>query len=274
MLYVYLVASAALMLFLNNFFEIFQKSYSWWLIPLVFVGLFVLFIILHLIFVVVAFSLVSTKSDREKGSKFYRFLANITIPLVATLARIEIKASGVNACEIPNDRQMLFICNHQHDFDPIVMMSVFKNFDIGFIGKKEIFTKMKFIGKAMHKLYGLGIDRENDREAAKTIIEAIRIIKSGKASIGVFPEGYTSKSCELLPFRNGVFKIALKTNSPIVVCAINNTRQIPKNMFRRKTVVDFKIADVVYPEQYEGMNTAELSQMLHEKMEKAYNEIR
>ena len=99
-------------------------------------------------------------------------------------------------------------------------------------------------------------------------------MKDQKASIGLFPEGYTSKTCELLPFRNGAFKIALKTNVPIVVCAINNTRTIPKNICRKKTVVDLNIIDVIYPAQYEGMNTIQLGDMIHEKMENGYNEIR
>ena len=133
---------------------------------------------------------------------------------------------------------------------------------------------MFLIGKIMHKLYGFPIDRENNREGAKTIVKAIKVLKEGKASIGLFPEGYTSKTCELLPFRNGSFKIALKAKVPIVVCVINNTRAIPKRMCRFTTKVDFKIVDVVYPEVYEGMNTAELGDMIHEKMEKAYNKIR
>ncbi len=274
MLYFYLILSAALIPLLNNFFDILQKGYSWWLVPLLFVGFFLGFIVLHIAFLLVSIAVINPKSDREKGSRFYRFIVKISLPMVLTLARVKINVTGLDACDIPTDRRMLFVCNHQFDFDPLIMMAVFINQKIGFIGKKEIFEKMKLVGKIMHKLHGLSIDRENDREAAKTVIEAIRIIKNDKASIGVFPEGYTSKNCELLPFRNGVFKIALKTNAPIVVCAINNTRQIPKNMFRRKTEISFKIAEVVYPEQYEGMNTAELSDMVHEIMEKAYNEIK
>ena len=274
MLYFYLILSAALLPILNNFFDIFRQSYSWWAVPLMFVGFFVGFIILHILMLVLAFVPVSLKSDREKGAKFYRFIVNISLPMVITLARVKINVTGMSPDDIPKDKRMLFICNHQFDFDPVILMSVFNKVEIGYIGKKDIIKELNLIAKAMHKLYGLFIDRENDREAAKTIIEAIRIIKNDKASIGVFPEGYASASCEMLPFRNGVFKIALKTNAPIVVCAINNTRQIPKNMFRRKTEIDFKIADVVYPEQYEGMNTVELGAMLYEKMEKAYNEIR
>ncbi len=274
MLYVYLVAAVALIPILNNFFDILRQSYSWWLVPVLIVVFFVGLTVLHLTVLLCSFLFTSFNSPRERGAKYYRFILELSLPMILSIARVKVDVSGMDTENIPKDRRLMFVCNHQHDFDPIIMLSVFKGYKIGFIGKKDIIKKMPLVAKAMHKLYCLFIDRENDREAAKTIIEAIKFIKTDKASIGVFPEGYTSKSCELLPFRNGVFKIALKTNAPIVVCAINNTREIPKNICRKTTHIKLKIEDIIYPENYNGMNTAELSNIVHEKMEKAFNEIK
>ena len=274
MIYFYLITAGALLPILNNFFPIFEKSYSWWLAPLLYLCFFLGFVLLQIGFMFLCFALGNPNSPSEKGAKFYRFIVKYTLPLIIWLAKVKINLTGMDPDDIPKDRRMLFVCNHQHDFDPAVIYSVFPDNRIGFIGKKDILSKMPFIGKIMRLLDGLFIDRENDREAAKTIIEASRVLKAEKASIGLFPEGYTSKTCELLPFRNGSFKIALKAKVPIVVCVINKTRAIPKRMCRFTTKVDFKIVDVVYPESFEGMNTAELGDMIHEKMEKAYNEIR
>ncbi len=274
MVYFYLIAAGALLPILNNFFAIFDKSYSWWLAPLLYIAFFLGFIIIHIGLLVLSFVVINPKSSRDKGAKFYRFILNWSLPLIVWLAKVKIRVTGMDPDEIPNDERMLFVCNHQFDLDPVILMSVFPHHNIGFIGKKDIIKKLPLIAKAMHKLYGLFIDRENDREAAKTIIEAIRILKEQKASIGLFPEGYTSKNCELLPFRNGSFKIALKTKAPIVVCALNNTRKLPKNIGRRKTVIDLNIIDVIYPNEYEGMNTTELGDMIYEKMEKGFYQIK
>ena len=274
MVYFYLIAAGALLPILNNFFPIFEKSYSWWLSPLLYIAFFLGFIIIHIGLLLLAFAVAKPKAPNKFEAKFYRFILNWSLPLIVWLAKVEIRLHGMDPEDVPNDQRMLFVCNHQFDLDPVILMSVFPHHDIGFIGKKDIIKKLPLIAKAMQKLYGLFIDRENDREAAKTIIEAIRTLKDQKASIGLFPEGYTSKTCELLPFRNGSFKIALKSKAPIVVCAINNTRTIPKNICRKKTVIDFNIIDVIYPSQYEGMNTTELGDMIHEKMEAGYNEIR
>jgi len=214
------------------------------------------------------------KFNIKKGNKILSLYGKIQLAAYNWLAKVKINVTGIDPDDVPKDRKMLFVCNHQHDFDPAVIFSVFPDNEIGFIGKKDIIKKLPFIAKIMKLLGGLFIDRENDREAAKTIIEATRILKEEKSSIGLFPEGYTSKTCELLPFRNGGFKMALKAKVPIVVCVINNTRAIPKRMCRLTTKVDFKIVDVIYPEAFEGMNTAEIGDMIHEKMENAYNEIR
>ncbi len=274
MIYVYLVLSAALIPILNNFFDILRESYSWWLVPVLFIGFFLGFIILHAIWLVLSFAFVRLDSDQEKGAKYYRFVVKHTLPLVVSLARIKINVSGVPVDGIPSDKKMFFVCNHQHDFDPAVIWSVFPDNEIGYIGKKEIYRTMPFIAKIMHKLYGLPIDRDNNREAAKTIIGAIKLLKEEKASVAVFPEGYTSKKCELLPFRNGAFKVALKAKTPIVVCVLNGTRQIPKRMVWRGCEVDFCVVNVIEPQEYEGMNTNELGDMICAQMQEALGKLK
>ncbi len=274
MVYVYLVLSVVLIPFLDNFYPILRENYSWYLVPLLVIGFFLVLVILHLAWFLLSFAFVSFKSSQDKGAKYYRFVLKATLPLIVSLARVKINVSGISPEEVPTDREMLFVCNHQHNFDPAIIWSVFPDNNIGFIGKKEIYKKMPLIGKIMHKLYGLPIDRENNREAVKTIINAIKIIKEKKASIAVFPEGYTSKNCELLPFRNGAFKIALKANVPIVVCAINGTREIPKRMIWRGCEVDFCIVDIIYPEEFEGMNTNEIGDKIYPKMLEALNNLK
>ena len=271
MFYVYLVASAALIPILDNFFEILRHSYSWWLVPLLFAGFFLGLVIIHILFTVAWILTIRTDRPVKKRPAFRKWI-NLTVPLLMKLVRVSVNASGTE--KVPEDGRFLFVCNHQHDLDPVMMLSVFPDYDIGFIGKKEIYKTMPIISKAMHGLCGLPIDRENNREAAKTVIEAVHILKEGKASIGLFPEGYTSKSCELLPLRNGSLKIACKAKVPIVVCVLNNTRSIPKRMFIHHTEIEFRVLSVITPEEYEGMNTAELGDIIHSQMKTALDEIR
>lgn len=272
MVYIYTVLSAVILLVLNGFFGIFRESYSWWLVPLLFVGIILVFIILQMAVFGLMILCTNVKKERKSASHFFRFMVKISLPIIVAVARVKINAKGIE--KLPANTLAMFVCNHQHDFDPAVMLALFPDAKLAFIGKKEIYTTMPFVAKAMHKLDCMPIDRENDRAAALTIIKAIKTIKEGRASIGIFPEGYVSKSCELLPFRNGCFKIAIKAQVPIAVCVINNTREVPKNIFRRKTVIEFRLLDVIYPEQFEGMNTAEIGEIVHKKMEEGLEEIR
>lgn len=272
MIYFYLVLSAALIPILNNFFDILKQSYSWWLVPVLFIGFLLAFIIIQAAILLISIFTVNINKPITKNQRFFRFILKHSLPIILFFVRVKINISGLE--KLPKDTRVLFVCNHQHDFDCAVMLSVFPDSDIAFIGKKEIYETMPFIAKVMHKLNSLPIDREHDREAAKTVIKAIKTIKDDIASIALFPEGYVSPTCELLPIRNGSLKIATKSEVPIVVCVLNNTRSIPKNMFIRKTEVEFKLLDVITPEDYKELNTTQIGDIIHEKMETALKEIR
>lgn len=67
----------------------------------------------------------------------------------------------------------------------------------------------------MRNLYCLFLDRNDTREGLKTILEGIDYIKKG-ISIVIFPEGTTSHTLDLLPFKEGSFKFAEKTGCKII----------------------------------------------------------
>ena len=67
MLYVYTVASAALLVVFNNIFGIFTSPSGWWETPLIFIGLILGFILLHLAVLCVWISLkIGRASCRER----------------------------------------------------------------------------------------------------------------------------------------------------------------------------------------------------------------
>ncbi len=267
MVYIYTVLSALTLVVLNSFCGIFRQEWSWWAVPLIFLGIILGLIIIQLLIFVGLILATDINKERKKSSPVFRFFVKASLPIIVAVARVKINVQGAE--KMPENGPVMLVCNHQHDFDPVIMYSVFPNKKIAFIGKKEIYTTMPFVAKAMHRLDCLPIDRENDRAAAVTIVKAIKYAKEGRASIGIFPEGYTSKTDELLPFRNGCFKIATKAKVPIAVCTINNTKQIEKNILKRNTVVEFRLLDVIYPEQLENMNTAEIGEKIHNMMQES-----
>ena len=268
---VYVTGSAILMLLFEGLFGIMRQPNSWWLVPLIFAGLCFAFFLIHILTVLIMI-LTTNLNKPPKGTKLFRFLIKTGLPYVLKLAGVKIETQGLE--KMPENTRVLVVCNHQHNFDPVIIVNSFPDAELSFIGKKEILTTMPFAARAMHLLECLYIDRENDREAAKTIIAAIKRIKNNEGSIALFPEGYVSKTCELQPLRNGSLKIALKSQVPVVVCVINGTRVMAKSLFRRRSTVQFRLLDVINPEDYAEMNTTQLGDIIHEKMQMALKEIR
>lgn len=268
---IYVVISAAFTVILSNFFDILRQEYSWWLVPLMVIGFTFAFIIIH--FLTAIFMILTTNLNKPpKHTEFFRLVIKTGLPILLGILRVKIITQGTE--NLPENKKVLVVCNHQHDFDPAIIVNAFPDAHLSFIGKKDIYETMPFAARAMHKLQCLPIDRENDREAAKTIIKAIKMLKEEESSIGLFPEGYTSKTAELLPFRNGSLKIALKSGAPVAVCVIDGMKGLHKRLFIKKNVIHFRLLDVIEQEGYKDMNTAELGEIIHNQMQAALDDIR
>ena len=207
---------------------------------------------------------VDMEKEQEEDSRFYRAIMYVYIEALISLVLVRLHTKGLE--KTPKEGRFLLVCNHLFIADPGVLLHCFRKSQLAFVTKKEN-LKLPIIAPIMHKILCQPIDRENDRSALKTILKCISLIKEDKVSIGVFPEGYTSKDGKLHPFRPGVFKIAQKTGVPIVVCTIQNTRMIFKNLAKlKKTDVELHLVDVIQPEEIKGRSTVEVADRVYEMM--------
>lgn len=241
------------------------SSLSWLLmLPLSFAGCFVLLVILAFLFLIVVCQRIDTSKPQEKDSPFYRWIVRLYIEALATLIRLKIETRGLE--KIPVHGRFMLVCNHLNDSDPAILLHFFKKSQLAFISKREN-QDMFLVGKLMHKLQCQLVNRENDREALRCILKCIEIIKEDRASIAVFPEGYVSKERHLLPFRPGVFKIAQKTQVPIVVCTLQGTEHVIRNIKKLKsTTVQLHLLDVIPAEALAGKSTVEIAQRVRRLM--------
>jgi 1-acyl-sn-glycerol-3-phosphate acyltransferase len=238
--------------------------HSLWIAPLSFVGSFLGLLILVFLVILVAALCVDQKKPQEEDNWFYRTLVTNAAEMALTVARVRIHTRGLE--QAPQTGRFVLVCNHIHDFDPAILLKNFPKSQLAFIGKQEV-REMFLVGPLMHKFLCQFINRENDREALKTILTCIKIIQEDKASIAVFPEGYIKPDRKLHHFRHGVFKIALKTKVPIVICTLQNTNKIFKNALRLKpTDVHLHLVDVLYPESFEGKTAVQVGEEVHRLM--------
>ena len=201
-------------------------------------------ILLYVLLLVIAALCVNTKKEYTTRNGFYEGLFSLSTFLVCKLFLMKVVVTGKE--KLPQSR-FLFVCNHRSNFDPIISRWIFWKEDVAFISKPENF-KIPIAKQIIMRCRYMSIDRENPRNSMKTLLKAIEFIKNDQGSIGIYPEGTRSKDCRLLPFHDGVFKIAQKANVPIVVGSIVGSENVKKRFPFRRTVIRFDIIDVITPQ--------------------------
>ncbi len=209
-------------------------------------------LLLYILFLAVCTLLVNPDKEYETYSTFYHYALKTVANLMIFLVRIKIHITGAE--KLPKEEKLLFVCNHRSSFDPIVTWYTFHKWKLGFISKASNF-KIPFLGRMIRKCCFMPIDRENPRNAIVTINKAAGILRSKQASIGVYPEGTRSKECVLLPFHNGVFKIAQKANASIAVLSVVGTESIHKQTPWKRSHVYLDILEIIPAEEVKATKT-------------------
>ena len=238
-------------------------SVCFWRAALRFAAAFLVLSAAYFLFLFIVSLFLDISKPVEKPGKFYRFLHTQTAEFILKVLNVEIKTKGLEMLE--SVEPFLLVANHCSNFDPFIAIACLKKYDIAYICKPEIF-KIPIVGKISHKCFFLPIDRENVRNAVKTVEKASDIIKMQKLCVGIYPEGTRSKNGELLPFRNGAFKIAQKAGAPIAVVQTTGTENIAKNLPFKKSVVEFNVLEVISKERVASMKSAEIGDEIRNKM--------
>ena len=139
------------------------------------------------------------------------------------LMGVEFSVKGYE--NLPKDENVLFIANHSNWIDGLILPAIVDR-PIGMIIAKEAnWEKFKFIDRWLKMFNCVYMDRKNTREGLKAIQEATNILKN-TSSIGVFPEGLVTRSNKLMDFKDGTFRMAIKSNVAVVPIVIRNSKDI------------------------------------------------
>ena len=132
----------------------------------------------------------------------------------------------VNGLENIPEGNYILAGNHKSMWDIILLANSIPT-NIRFMAKKELFEN-SLLESFFSKAGAFPVDREGiDINAIKT---ALRLLKDGE-TIGVFPEGTRNKTKAItLPFKEGVTRIATKTNKVIVPFGIDGEYKLGKQI--------------------------------------------
>lgn len=260
---IYAVLAAVAELFIVLFTDSISGLKDFWIPVLMFVGIFLGLLAFHMIALLIMSFFIDKNKPCEKPNRFCKFMVDHTVEAVLTVARVKVVVSGIE--KIPTDRRFLLVSNHRSNLDPMICLVKFMNYGLAFVSKPENF-KIVIAGAFTHKCCYLPIDRENARNAMKTLHKATDFVKNDICSVGIYPEGTRSKTGEMLEFKDGVFYIAKKAACPIVVVTVENTEKIAKNFPFKRTVVKLDVLDCIEPESFADKTTHAISDEVKAKM--------
>lgn len=204
------------------------------------------------------------KISEEKKYKLIRLIGNRGC-----------KCGNVNLHEyglenLPKESGYIMYPNHQGLFD--VMGWVHLNpTPFSVVIKKEAYNVF-MLRQIIQTMGGLFMDREDPREGLKVINEVAEQVKAGRNFL-IFPEGTRSKNGNKMgEFKSGSFKAATKAKCPIVPMAIIDCYLPFDTNSIRKVDVQIHVLPPIPYEEYKGMKTAEISDMVKERIAKVIAE--
>ncbi|HHU70742.1 MAG TPA: 1-acyl-sn-glycerol-3-phosphate acyltransferase [Clostridiales bacterium] len=196
-------------------------------------------------------------------------VARRMVRLVKKRGRITTISTGEEF--LPKDGGYVMYANHQGKYD---MLGIVANHDkpCTIVIDKE--TTKKIVPRLYTRLIkGKKLDKKNPRQQVETIGKIITEVKDGRRYL-IFPEGgYADNKNNLLKFHPGSFKIPVKTKCPIIPVAIYDSyKPFTINSIRRVTTQVHYLKPIYY-EQYSGMSTREISDLVFERINNKIDEI-
>lgn len=181
---------------------------------------------------------------------------------------VTIKVTGIE--NVPEENGFMFFPNHQGMYDILAIMDVAPCI-FSVVAKKEL-ANIQFLKQVFACIRAKMLDRENVRNAMKTIQEVTEEVKSGRNYL-IFAEGTRSKNGNQIgEFKGGSFKSATKAKCPIVPVALIDSFKPFDTDSLEEVVVQVHFLEPLYYEDYKDMKTTEIAAIVQERIQNKINE--
>lgn len=181
--------------------------------------------------------------------------------VVFPLFGIRVKVEGKEHLQ---GRSFVMLANHQSFLDiPALLQAVLPS---AYLAKKSLFD-IPYFGQFLHYTGSIPVDRKNPRMNDK-VPGILRDRLQQGFTFTVFPEGTRTTTGEMLPFKNGIFRMIQSAPVPVLpVTLIDTGRVLPKKGFALHSgEVRIIIHPPIMPAEIEAMN-------LEQFRDRVYNAI-
>lgn len=200
-----------------------------------------------------------TYTEQDK----YRFLSQI-VTKINKKGNVKVISSGTE--HLPSNNGFILFPNHQGLFDSLALFETCpKPFSI--VIKKEA-VNYPIVKQVIGLIKGIPIDRADMRSSIEVIRQVTEQVRQGRNFV-IFAEGTRSPNGNnILPFKGGTFKSAINARCPIVpVALIDSYRPFDLPSIKKETV-QVHYLEPIYPEQYKGLKSKEIADIVYDRIKK------
>lgn len=199
--------------------------------------------------------------ERYSEEECYR-IARRCIRIMMRNGRIRTEAFGTEL--LPQEGGYVMYPNHQGKYDTLGIMSAHKKPCT--IVMDAYRSHLPIVDAFIDLVNGSRLDKTDMKNQMKTILKIADEVKNGRRYI-VFPEGgYDHNRNDLQEFMPGAFKCATKSRAPIVPVAIIDSYKVFGVNSLRKVKTQVHFLNPIFFEEYQGMNTREIAEMVKERI--------
>ena len=208
------------------------------------------------------------------GYKGHKFIVDImNLVLTRSLLILGVPVKRINKQEIPKNKTIVFVSNHQSLFDISPISWYFRKHHAKFVSKKELGKGIPSVSFNLRHGGAALIDRKDGKSALLELGNFAKRINKNTWSAVIFPEGTRSRDGRLKSFSTNGIKMILKRNPEalIVPLSINNSWKVfkygkfPLGLFSPITIYTHEPIDC------KSMDIKELLELIEEKIKSKIN---
>ena len=207
------------------------------------------------------------RTDKYSDERKYAFIKKIARWIV-TAGRVKIDVYGQE--NLPAENGFMFFPNHQGLFDGFAIVEACPA-PFSTVYKKEL-KNIPLLKQIFACVKAIALDREDIRKGLAVIQQVTNEVQTGRNYM-IFAEGTRSRNKnQLLDFKGGSFKSAIKAKCPIVPVALIDSYKVFDTGSIAKATVQVRFLEPLLYEDYVGMGTAQVADYVKTAIEKTIAE--
>lgn len=201
------------------------------------------------------------KSKKITEEKRYAY-ARLTVRRMNRSGHISTTAYGTE--NLPKEGGYVMFPNHQGKYDALGIIATHDKPCSVVIddAKSHVILTTQFVDM----LHGKRMVKNDLKQSVRIISEVAEEVAAGRRYI-IFPEGgYYHNHNEVREFKPGAFKSAMKAKAPIVPVVLIDSYKVFEEWSLKPVTTQVHYLPYIPYEQYKGMSTREVSDMVHERI--------